>query len=129
MKSTLLLFAYIAALYIGTAGAAELTIPFGIPKPPDSRLAISDAYDTPGGDRREWIARFATKAARQDILALYRNALAEAGFSVYSSADRADSAMIAAKRDDDRITISFRNQSDWVEADESEVSIKAEYNK
>lgn len=129
MKNTLLLFVCIAALYVGSAGAAELTMPFGIPKPPDSRLAINDAYDSAGGDREEWIARFGTKASRPDILAFYRNALEEAGFEIYSSADKANSAMIAAKRGSDRITISFKSESDWVEADESEVSIKAVYNK
>ena len=128
MKGTLF-FICLAALYVGSAGAAELTIPFGIPKPPEARLAIKDAYDSPGGDREEWIARFGTKASRTDIIAFYRSALEEAGFEIYSSADRADSAMIAAKRNDDRITISFKKESDWVEADESEISIKAVYKK
>lgn len=129
MKNTILLFTCIAAMYLGTAGAADLAIPFGIPQLPDARLAISDAYDSPSGDREEWIARFGTKASRQDIIAFYRNALEEAGFEIYSTADRENSAMIAGKRDDDRITVSFRTQSDWVEADESEFSIKAVYNK
>ncbi|MBQ0753966.1 MAG: hypothetical protein KBT87_00640 [Gammaproteobacteria bacterium] len=129
MKRTLLICTYIAALYIGTAGAAEITIPFGIPQLPDARLAISDEYETPGGGRQEWMARFGTKGSRQNIIAFYRNALVEAGFEIYSSSDKADYAMIAAKRDDDRITIYFKNQSDWVEADESELSIKAVYDK
>lgn len=129
MKSTLLMFTYIAALFIGAAGAAEITIPFGLPKLTDARLAISDEYEVPGGGRQEWIARFGTKASRQDIIAFYRNALEEAGFQIYSSADKAAYVMISAKRDDDRITIYVRNESDWVEADESELSIKAVYNK
>jgi hypothetical protein len=129
MKSTLLLFIYIAALCIGAASAAELTMPLGIPQPPDARLAISDAYDTPSGDRKEWIARFGTKVPRQDMISFYRNALEEAGFKIYSSANRPDYAMIAAKRDDDRVTITFKAQSDWVEADENEISIKAVFNK
>jgi len=129
MKSTLLLFVYIAAIYIGVASATELSMPLGIPKPPDSRLAISDIYDAPGGEREEWIARFGTKVSRQEMLSFYRTALKKAGFKTYSSADKADYAMIAAKRDDDRISITFKNQSDWVEADENEISIKAVYNK
>ena len=129
MKSTLLLFVYIAVLYIGTASAAEFVMPLGIPKPPDARLAISDVYDTPSGDREEWIARFGTKVSRQDMISFYRSALEEAGFRIYSSADRADYAMIAAKKGDDRVTISFKSQSDWVEAEENEISIKAVYNK
>lgn len=129
MKNTLLLFVYIAALCVGTASAAELIMPLGIPKPAGARLAISDAYEAPGGGREEWIARFGTKASRQDMLSFYRNALEKAGFQIYSSADRADYAMIAAKRNDDRVTIAFKTKSDWVEADESEISIKAVYNK
>ena len=111
------------------SSAAELTIPFGIPEPPDARLAISDVYDAPGGDREDWTARFGTKASRLDIISFYRQALGEAGFKIYSSANKSNYAMIAAKRDDDRITIYFRNQSDWVETDENEVSINAVYNK
>ena len=131
MKHTLRLLICIAALYFYTviSSAAELTIPFGLPEPLDARLAISDVYDSPGGDREEWIARFGTKASRSDIIAFYRKALEEAGFKTYSSSDEPEFAMIAAKRDDDRITIYFKNQSDWVEADESEVSINAKYNK
>lgn len=128
MKSLLLIFTCIATLYIGIAGAAEITIPFGLPKLPDARLAISDEYDTAGGDRHEWIARFGTKLSRQHTITFYRDALEEAGFEIYSSADRDDYGMIAAKRDDDRITIYHKNESDWVEADESELSIKAVYN-
>lgn len=129
MKSILLLLTYITALYIGTAGAAELTIPFEIPKLPDARLAISNVYDAPGGGRENWTARFGTKASRQNIIAFYRKALEEAGFKIYSSADRTNNAMIAGKRGDDRVTISFKNKSGWVEADENEVSINAVYNK
>jgi hypothetical protein len=129
MKSTLLLLTIIAAFYVGTAAAADFTMPFGLAIAPDARLAISDAYDTAGGDREEAIARFATKTSREDVISFYSAALEAAGFEIYSSADNADFAMIAAKRDDDRITVSFKNESDWVEVDESEISIKAEYNK
>lgn len=131
MKYRLRLSIYIAVLYFYTviSAAAELTVPFGLPEPPDAKLAISDVYDSPSGDREEWIARFGTKASRPDIITFYRNALEEVGFEIYSSSDKPNYAMVAAKRDDDRITIYFRNQSDWVEADESEVSINAKYNK
>lgn len=131
MKSTLRLLIYIAALYFYTASsnAAELTIPFGLPEPPEARLAISDVFDSAGGDREEWVARFGTKASRSDIIAFYRQTLEEAGFEIYSSADQLDYAMIAAKRNDDRVTISFKSQSDWVETGENEVSINAKYNK
>lgn len=131
MKSTLLLWTFIAVLSGGTgiASAAEFTMPFGLAIMPDSRLAISDAFDTPSGDREESIARFSTKNSRQDVIAFYRKALEEAGFKVYSASDTPDFAMIAAKRNDDRITVYFKNQSDWVEADESEIHIKAVYKK
>lgn len=129
MKNALLLLTFVTALYVGTTAAAEFTMPFGLAIAPDARLAISDVFDTAGGDREESIARFGTKILRQDVIAFYSKALEEAGFQIYSSSDNADFAMIAAKRDDDRITVYFKNQSDWVEADESEISIKAVYKK
>ncbi|MDQ8186679.1 hypothetical protein [Pelagicoccus sp. SDUM812002] len=129
MKSTLLLLTFIAAFFASTAAAEEFTIPFGLAKVPDARLAFSDVYDSPSGDREESIARFTTKDSRQEVIGFYRKALEEAGFQTYSSSDKPDYAMVAAKRDDDRVTIYFRNESDWVEADESEISIKCEYNK
>ena len=131
MKSTILLLTFFAALYVGTGAAAEaeFTMPFGLAVAPDAKLAISDAYDTAGGDREESIARFATKSSRKDVISFYSKALEEAGFEIYSSADNTDFAMIAGKRDDDRVTVSFKNESDWVEADESEISITAVYNK
>lgn len=129
MKSTLRLLTFIAALYMSTAATAEFSLPYGLAIIPDARLAISDAYDTPSGDRVESIARFGTKVSRQDVIAFYTKALEEAGFKIYSSSDKASYAMIAAKRGDDRITIYHRNESDWVEAGESEFSIKAVYNK
>lgn len=129
MKSTLRLLTFIAALYMSTAATAEFSLPYGLATIHDARLAISDAYDTPSGDRVESIARFGTKVSRQDVIAFYTKALEEAGFKIYSSSDKAAYAMIAAKRGDDRITIYHRNESDWVEAGESEFSIKAVYNK
>ncbi|HAW94076.1 MULTISPECIES: hypothetical protein [unclassified Arsukibacterium] len=129
MKCILLILTCVATLTIGAVSAADVIVPFGIPKPPDARLAINDAYDSGAGDREEWIARFGTKASRQDTIAFYRNALEQAGFEIYSTADRAGSAMLAAKRDSDRITIYFKDNSDWVEANESEIFIKAVYNK
>ena len=129
MKSILLIFTFITSLYIGAAGAEEITIPLGIPKLPDARLAISNAYDTAGGDRHEWTARFGTKTSREKVIAFYRSALEEAGFKIYSSSDKDAYYMIAAKRNDDRVTIYYKNTSDWVEAGEGELSIKAVYNK
>ncbi|WP_049721741.1 hypothetical protein [Gilvimarinus polysaccharolyticus] len=128
MKSTLLLLFFSLTASMAMA-AEEFTLPLEIPIVPDARLAISDAYDVPGGGREEAIARFGTKVPRQDVMAFYRAALEEAGFQIYSSSDKAKYAMIAAKRDDDRVTVYFRDQSDWVEADESEFSVKAVYNK
>ncbi|MGB3621283.1 MAG: hypothetical protein WBA20_08060 [Ketobacter sp.] len=129
MKIIVRLVALIAALNAGTVVADEFSMPFGLAAIPGARLAISDAYDTAGGDREESIARFGTQVAREEVISFYRNALEEAGFKIYSSSDRPDYAMIAGKRDDDRITVYYKNQSDWVEADEGELSVKAEYNK
>ncbi|MDO6747021.1 hypothetical protein [Gilvimarinus sp. 1_MG-2023] len=131
MKSILQIFTLVTVLFVsaGMAVADEFTPPLGLPVVPDARLAISDAYDTAGGDREESIARFGTKASRNDVIDFYTEALENAGFVIYSSSDKADYAMIAAKRDDDRVTIYYRNQSDWVEADEGEFSIKAVYTK
>ena len=111
------------------ATAAEFSMPFGLAIMPDAKLAISDAYDSGSGDREESIARFGTKASRQDVITFYKKALEEAGFKTYSSSDKPNFAMFAAKRENDRITVYFKNKSVWVEADESEISIIAVYDK
>jgi len=129
MKIISMLLIFVTALFAGTAVAEEYTMPFGLATLPGARLAISDAYDTAGGDRVESVARFGTKASREDVIDFYRKAVEEAGFKTYSSSDKPEYAMFAAKRDDDRVTIYYRNSSDWVEADEGEFSIKAVYNK
>lgn len=129
MKNTLLVLAFVAALHVGTTTAAEYTVPFGLATAPGSRLVISDVFDTAAGDQEESIARFGTKASRLNVIAFYTEALEGAGFEIYSSSDNADFAMIAAKREDDRITVYYKMKSDWVEPDENEISIKAVYKK
>ena len=127
MKNILLLLIFIVTA--GTAVAEEYTLPFGIGIVSDAKLAISDTFDSPSGDREESIARFATKMTRQDVIDFYKNALEAAGFEIYSSSDKDNYAMIAAKRDADRVTVYYKNQSDWVEEGESEIFFKAVYNK
>jgi hypothetical protein len=131
MKNTLFLFTIIELFFvsIGTTYSANYTMPFGIAIIPDATLAISDVHDSPAGDREESIARFATKTSRQSVITFYRKALKEAGFEIYSSSDQTKYAMIAAKRGGDRVTIYYKNKSDWVKEDESEFSFKAIYKK
>ena len=129
MKKVLMLLTLMITVFGGQAAAAEYTMPYGLANLPEARLAISDAYDTAGGDRVESIARFGTKKSREEVITFYRNALEEIGFKSYSSSDKPEYYMFAAKRDDDRVTIYYKNTSDWVEADEAEFSIKATYNK
>ncbi|WFB34545.1 hypothetical protein P3T73_10265 [Kiritimatiellota bacterium B12222] len=129
MKNTYLFLILISALLLGRLVAEEYTLPYELTLIPEARLAISDVYDSPGGDREESIARFGSKSSREEVIAFYRKALEEAGFTIYSSSDKPTYAMIAGKRNDDRITIYFKTESDWVEADESEISFKAVYNK
>ena len=129
MKNKLLLLTFIALINSGAVAAAEFTLPFALTIMPNARLAISEVYDTPSGDREESIARYATKASREEVITFYKKALKEAGFQTYSASDKPKYYMFAAKRNNDRITVYFKNQSDWVEAGESEISIKGIYDK
>lgn len=129
MKNIMMLLILMTTAFGSEAAAVEFTMPYGLATLPEARLAISDAYDTPGGDRVESIAKFGTKKSREEVITFYRNALEAIGFKSYSSSDKPEYYMFAAKRDDDRVTIYYKNTSDWVEADEAEFSIKATYNK
>ncbi|WP_154222063.1 hypothetical protein [Marinicella rhabdoformis] len=129
MKRIVMLLTFVSVVCGSAALAEAYTMPFGLPSLPDARLAISDSYDTAGGDRVESIARFGTNKSREEVIALYRKATEEAGFQSYSSSDKPEYYMFAAKRGDDRLTIYYRNTSDWVEAGEAEFSIKAVFNK
>ncbi|WP_299082492.1 hypothetical protein [uncultured Paraglaciecola sp.] len=131
MKNILSILTLITALNSGTATAAdsEFTLPFGLTTVPNAKLVISDVFDSPTGDREESVAKFSTKQSREFVIEFYRKSLAEAGFTIYSKSDTAKYYMIAAKRNDDRITVYYRNQSDWVSEDESEIALTAKYNK
>lgn len=70
MKSTLSLLIFIAALYFYTASsnAAELTFPFGLPEPPEARLAISDVFDSAGVTGKNGLRGLARKHRVQTLL-------------------------------------------------------------
>ena len=129
MKKAFLLLTFIFALCGSTAAIADFTMAYGMPIFPDARLAVSDVFDSAGGDREESYARFGTKASRKDVINFYRKALKKAGFQASLSNGNANYEGFSAKRGRDRIKVSFKNQGDWVKADESEISIIAVYDK
>ncbi|GAA3970550.1 hypothetical protein [Allohahella marinimesophila] len=129
MKRLLKIPVLVAALCIGMMAHADFALPYGLASPPDSTLVIGDVFDSAGGDREESIARFSTSASRQDSIEFYTLALEKVGFEIYSSSDTEKRAMIAGKRADDRVTVYFKDESDWAEAGESEISVHAVYNK
>lgn len=129
MKRIILLLSFIVSITAGAVVAADFVLPFGLTAAPGSTLAISDKYDSGSGDREEAIARFATKDTREVAITYYRQALESAGFEIYSASDTEKHAMIAGKRGDDRVTVTYKESSDWVEENESELAIKAVYKK
>lgn len=130
MKKAALLLAFVVTIYGGAISAAEFVTPFGLATAPDARLVVSDVYDTySGSSREESTARLGTINTPQKTIAFYRKALEEAGFRIYSSFDRGDSAYVAGKRGNDRITVLVKKESNWVEPGENEIHIIAQYDK
>ena len=129
MRRTITTLLLVATLHIAPVGASEFNMPFGLAVTPDARLLISDAYDSGGDTREESVARFGTQLSLQEVIDFYQAVLAEAGFKLSVPTDRGHYMGINGKRGTDRIRVSVRNDGDWADAGENELTIVATYDK